>query len=80
MLKIMCKDDSYGIPRLGDHELAALTEEVIGDFLNTVQQEGNRKRDEPMSQQAMRHILALLKQILDAAVTAKQIPEIEIIL
>ena len=63
------------IPRLGDYELAALTEEVIGAFLNTVQQEGNHRRDEPMSQQAMRHILALLKQILDAAVTANPIPE-----
>ena len=63
------------IPRLGNYELTALTEEVIGDFLNAVQQEGNHRRDEPMSQQAMRHILALLKQILDAAVTAKLIPE-----
>ena len=63
------------IPRLGDYELTALTEEVIGDFLNTVQQDGNHRKDEPMSQQAMRHILALLKQILDTAVTAKLIPE-----
>lgn len=63
------------IPRLGDHELTALTEEVISAFLNAVQQEGNHRRDEPMSQQAMRHILALLKQILDAAVAVKLIPE-----
>ena len=56
------------LPRLGDHELSKLTSKMVGRFLADCQAGGNHRRDKPLSQETMRHILSLLTKVLDQAV------------
>lgn len=57
------------VPRLGTLEVSKITEEIVKDFLDTCQSEGNHKRNTPLSQYTMRHIQAALSMILNGAVT-----------
>ena len=57
------------IPRLGEIELTGLTETRVRRFLNDCHDLGNLRRNEPLSQETMRHICVLLSGILNQAVS-----------
>lgn len=57
------------IPRLGEMELTSLTETTVRRFLKDCHDHGNLRRNEPLSQETMRHICVLLSGILNQAVS-----------
>ena len=57
------------IPRLGEIELTDITESVVRRFLKDCHDHGNLRRNEPLSQETMRHICVLLSGILNQAVS-----------
>ena len=67
------------LPKLGSLELADLTEERIGAFLEERRRFGNHRPETPdypgLGYSAMRHIHQLLKQCLDQAVRDGVIPQ-----
>lgn len=56
------------VPRLGEMELTDITESIVRRFLNDCYDHGNLRRNEPLSQETMRHICVLLSGILNQAV------------
>ena len=56
------------VPRLGEMELTSLTETTVRRFLKDCHDHGNLRRNEPLSQETMRHICVLLSGILNQAV------------
>lgn len=57
------------VPRLGEMELTSLTEPKVRSFLKDCHDHGNLRRNEPLSQETMRHICVLLSGILNQAVS-----------
>ena len=57
------------VPRLGEMELTDITESIVRRFLNDCYDHGNLRRNEPLSQETMRHICVLLSGILNQAVS-----------
>lgn len=55
--------------RLGEMELTSLTESKVRRFLKVCHDHGNLRRNEPLSQETMRHICVLLSGILNQAVS-----------
>ena len=56
------------VPRLGEMELTDITESTVQRFLKDCRDHGNLRRNEPLSQETMRHICVLLSGILNQAV------------
>ena len=56
------------VPRLGEMELTDITESAVQRFLKDCRDHGNLRRNEPLSQETMRHICVLLSGILNQAV------------
>lgn len=56
------------VPRLGEMELTDITESIVQRFLKDCCDHGNLRRNEPLSQETMRHICVLLSGILNQAV------------
>lgn len=56
------------VPRLGEMELTDITESIVRSFLNDCHDNGNLRRNEPLSPETMRHICVLLSGILNQAV------------
>ena len=63
------------VPRLGETELTSLTETKVRIFLKDCHDHGNLRRNEPLSQETMRHICVLLSGILNHAVSDGHIDE-----
>ena len=57
------------VPRLGEMELTSLTEPKVRSFLKDCHDHGNLRRNEPLSQETMRHICVLLSGVLNQAVS-----------
>lgn len=57
------------IPRLGEIELTSLTETRVRRCLKDCHDHGNLRKNEPLSQETMRHICVLLSGILNQAVS-----------
>lgn len=57
------------VPRLGEMELTDITESVVRRFLNDCHDNGNLRRNGPLSPETMRHICVLLSGILNQAVS-----------
>ena len=57
------------IPRLGEMELTDITESIVQRFLNECHDHGNLRRNEPLSQETIRHICVILSGILKQAVS-----------
>lgn len=60
--------ENHIVPRLGEMELTSVTEPKVRSFLKDCHDHGDLRRNEPLSQETMRHICVLLSGILNQAV------------